>query len=108
MIRRPVEHIGNDGKTFFDMRSEIGFSVLVLARKAWGRTLIDGKIRSERWWRQRLEYLINKEEDPIPPENLWDGKPAEPVTMPYEITNQGWTVEQFETYYQIKLENFLH
>ncbi len=66
------------------MRSEIGFSVLVLARKAWGRTLIDGKIRSERWWRQRLEYLINKEEDPIPSENLWDSKPVD-VPIPFEI-----------------------
>ena len=66
------------------MRSEIGFTVLVLAKRAWGRTLIDNRIRSERWWRQRLEYLINKEEEPIPPENLWDGKPVD-YPMPYEV-----------------------
>ncbi len=66
------------------MRSELGFAVLVLARKEWGRTLIDGRIRSERWWRQRLEYLINKEEDSIPSENLWDTKPID-YPMPYEV-----------------------
>ncbi len=66
------------------MRSEIGFTVLVLARKSWGRTLIDGKIRSERWWRQRLEFLINCPEEPILQENLWDGKPVD-VPVPFEI-----------------------
>lgn len=66
------------------MRSEIGFTVWVLSKKRWGKTFIDGKIRSQRWWQQRLEYLINKEEDPIPSENLWDGKPVD-YPIPFEV-----------------------
>jgi hypothetical protein len=66
------------------MRSELGFAVLVLARKEWGRTPVAGRLRSERWWRQRLEELINVTEEPIPPENLWDSKPID-YPMPYEV-----------------------
>ena len=48
------------------MKSEIGQSVEVLSKKIWGKTLINNKIRSEKWWKRRLEFLINKNEDAIP------------------------------------------
>lgn len=82
------------------MKSEIGFSVLVLKRKQWGKTLIDGKIRSEKWWRQRLEYLINEPIEPIPTEHVRDGHPVDWVTplevefnipdLTHEIFLKGW------------------
>jgi len=64
------------------MRSDLCLTVWILRHKLWGKMPIEGRLRSEHWWQQRLDWLINKEEDPIPPENLWDGKVAKPMEIP--------------------------
>lgn len=66
------------------IKSEICYIVGILKRKSWGKTLIGGRLRSEYWWRNYLNELINKDEDPIPPENIWDGSPVD-YSMPYEV-----------------------
>ena len=66
------------------MRSEIGFVVGILTKKLWGKITVDGKLRSERWWKSRLENLINEVEEPIPKENLWDSQPID-YPIPYEV-----------------------
>ena len=70
------------------MRSEIGFAVRILENKIWGKTPIDGKLRSQRWWRQRLDCLINKDENPLPVEYTWTPCQAEPIPIPYEVEFQ--------------------
>jgi len=64
---------------------EIGIVVSILRKKLWGRIPVGGRLRSKSWWEHYLQELIDKPEDPIPPENLWDGKPAEPAPVPLEI-----------------------
>ena len=66
------------------MKPDIGDCVYVLHHKRWGKTLIDGQLKSRVWWEKRLKDLIEAPATQIPPENLWDGKPAEPAPIPYE------------------------
>ena len=67
------------------LKSEIGYTVFVLTRKNWGKILIDRRLRSQQWWKNHLQELINKKEEPISIENLWDSKPIEPIPIPFEI-----------------------
>ncbi len=67
------------------MKPDIGDCVYVLHFKRWGKTLIDGQLKGKLWWDRRLNALIEEATTPIPVENLWDGKPAEPAPIPYEI-----------------------
>ena len=64
---------------------EIGVVVSILKNKSWGKIPIGGRLRSKNWWQNHLQELINFEEDPIPSENLWDGKTAEEIPVPFEI-----------------------
>lgn len=68
----------------FDADS-IGYIVWVLFHKLWGRVPVNGRLRSQQWWRNRLKELINTPPTQIAPENLWDGCPAEPAPIPLEI-----------------------
>ncbi len=65
--------------------SKIGLIVWILNERLWGKIVIDGRLRSQSWWKNRLESLINKPAISIPPENLWEGIPAEPSPISFEI-----------------------
>lgn len=65
--------------------SQIGICVDVLFHQKWGKTPINGQLKSKSWWERRLKALIEAPAITIPAENLWDGKPAEPAPIPYEI-----------------------
>lgn len=68
----------------------IGYIVWVLHFKLWGKIPVNGKLRSQQWWRSRLTDIINQPTIHIPPENLWDGKPAEPAPIRFE-EEMGWS-----------------
>ena len=57
----------------------------ILCDKLWGKIQINGRLHSERWWRNRLQDIFDEPDVIISPENLWDGKPAEPTPIPFEI-----------------------
>ena len=65
--------------------SEIGLIVDVLLNKSWGKTPVGGRPRSKRWWQDRLESLINKEEDYVLPENMWEPGIVGDIPIPFEI-----------------------
>jgi hypothetical protein len=67
------------------MKSEIGSIVYILLNKLWGKTPINNRIRSEQWWRNRLQDIFDEPDVIISPENLWDGKPAESAPIPLEV-----------------------
>ena len=77
--------LDSTGKLINFHGSEIGLIVSILFYKRWGRIPVNGRPRSEQWWRNRLADLINAPTVEIPPENLWDGSPAEPAPIPFEI-----------------------
>lgn len=57
------------------MKSDIGECVYVLYHKRWGRTLVDGSLKSRDWWQRRLDGLINQPTITISKEQLgedWD------------------------------------
>ncbi len=66
------------------MRSDIGMILWILRNKLWGAIPVSGRPRSQVWWRQRLDGLINCPEEPISPENLWESKPID-YPLPYEV-----------------------
>src|SRR5271169_1407476 len=43
--------------------SELLLVTSVLCDKKWGKTPVDGKLRSERWWRNKKQNLINMTND---------------------------------------------
>ena len=71
------------------MRSEIGYCVTILSHKLWGRILVNGRLRSQNWWRQKLESEINSPTIVISAENLWECRTAEPAPIPFE-QEMGW------------------
>lgn len=77
--------LDSTGKLIDFQGSEIGLIVSILFYKSWGRIPVNGRPRSEQWWRNRLNDLINAPTVEIAPENLWDGCPAEPAPIPFEI-----------------------
>lgn len=76
-------------------RSEIGYCVTVLSRKLWGKILVNGRLRSQNWWRQKLESEINLPTIVISSENLWECRTAEPAPIPFE-QEMGWTEDTAE------------
>lgn len=73
------------GKLIDFQGSEIGLIVSILFYKRWGRIPINGRPRSEQWWRNRLNDIINQPAIEIPPENLWECGSGEPAPIPFEI-----------------------
>lgn len=65
--------------------SSIGTCVYVLFHKKWSKTLVNGQLKAQSWWENQLKTLIEAPAITIPKELIWDGKPAEPVPIPYEI-----------------------
>lgn len=65
---------------------EIGLCVWILYEKRWGKIQFNGKLRSQQWWRNRLQDLIDHPKLIKFGESIiWDGKPAEPAPIPFEI-----------------------
>lgn len=76
-------------------RCEMGYCIWILREKLWGKVVFEGRLRSENWWRRRLENEMNQPAIVIPPENLWECCPAEPAPMPFE-QEMGWTDDTAE------------
>lgn len=64
--------------------SLIGICVSVLFYKKWGRTLVDGQLKSKYWWENRLKSLIDIQAIEINKDLLTDWEPRD-KPMPYEI-----------------------
>lgn len=76
------------------MRSDIGYCVWVLFHKKWGQIPIDGRLRSQHWWKTRLQGLIDA---PAVQCNCdWEPKPAETPPIPFEI-EMGYPDLDYET-----------
>ena len=41
------------------MRSELGLCVRTLFYKEWGKIPINGRLRSQSWWQNRLDELLS-------------------------------------------------
>jgi len=67
------------------IKSEIGEATIVLFSKSWGKYRIGNRLRSQSWWQKRLNDIINEPTYVIPPEHLWNGCPAVPAPIPFEI-----------------------
>lgn len=68
------------------MKCEIGFARWVLIHRKWGSTPVNGRPRSQDWWKRRLEQLINEVEEPISAETLiWLGESNVEIPTPFEI-----------------------
>ena len=76
--------LDSTGKLIDFRGDEIGLIVSILFYKHWGRIPVNGRPRSQEWWRNRLNNLINAPTIEIAPENLWGGFQSEPTPMPYE------------------------
>lgn len=63
--------------------SEIGLIVGILQDKLWSKIQVNGRLRSERWWRNRLQDIFNEPDITI--ETPWECGPAEPAPVPFEI-----------------------
>lgn len=63
--------------------SEIGYCVWVLYHKLWGKVSVDGKLKSQYWWKTKLNDLINSES--IHLDCPWECRPSEPAPIPFEI-----------------------
>ena len=64
---------------------EICLITWILLERLWSKIQVNGRLRSERWWRNRLQDVFNEPDVIISPENLWDSKPAEPAPIPLEV-----------------------
>jgi hypothetical protein len=91
-----------------NIRSEIGFCASVLYHKAWGKTLVGNRLRSETWWKNKLEELINAPTIVLPPQEL--SLESYDVPIPFE-QEMGWTEETapywlgwFQTIFQRRYE----
>lgn len=71
------------GKLIDFQGSEIGLIVSILFYKKWGRIPVNGRPRSEQWWRNRLNDLINAPTVEI--ETPWECGSSEPAPTPFEI-----------------------
>jgi len=63
--------------------SEIGLIVWILLERLWSKIQVNGRLRSERWWTNRLQSIFD--EPDIVLETPWECKPAEPAPIPLEI-----------------------
>jgi len=65
--------------------SEIGFIVMVLLEKSWGKTSVGGRPRSQSWWKDRLKSLIEDETEYTLPEGYsWNPNNVD-WPIPYEV-----------------------
>ena len=63
------------------MKSEIGECVYVLFYRLWGKTPINGRLRSQIWWKNRLQALIDSPAIEI--KTLWETDYSD-VPLKYE------------------------
>ena len=61
---------------------ELSICVDVLFHKKWGRTLVNGQLKSESWWEKHRKELIDSPAIEI--KTLWEPKPID-TPVPYEI-----------------------
>ena len=62
---------------------EICLIVWILLERLWSKIQVNGRLRSELWWRNRLQSIFD--EPDIVLETPWECKPAEPAPIPLEI-----------------------
>ena len=62
---------------------EICLITWILLEKLWGKITVNGRLRSEQWWRNRLQDIFNEPDITI--ETPWECRPAEPAPIPFEI-----------------------
>ena len=62
---------------------QIGICVDILYHQKWGKTLINGQLKSKSWWERRLKALIDTPAIPIPVDLLTDWEPID-RPIPYE------------------------
>ena len=78
-----------DGKTADFHGSELGLIVWILQRKLWSKIKLNGQLKSESWWNNKLQSIINS--PPIDIENnlnpgIYDqDRKKIPPPIPFEI-----------------------
>jgi len=78
--------------------SEIGLIVWILQRQLWGKILFNGQLRSQRWWKNRLQSIINEpsiviEHNLNPGIYYEDGTPIPPpipLEVEFNMPNLDW------------------
>lgn len=63
------------------MKSEIGECVSVIHEKLWSKTIVKNQLKSQSWWKRRLDALINSPSIEI--EKTPD--PIIEIPIPFEI-----------------------
>lgn len=89
------------------IKSELGYAVLIIARKKWGKLRFKNQLKSKKWWENRIEVLINTPIINIISNDCStygvhdnNGKLDIPI-LPYEIEILAWSQAQFNDYYGI-------
>lgn len=77
--------LDHSGKLIGFCGDEICLIVWILLERLWSKIQVNGRLRSELWWRNRLQGIFNEPDVVVSSENLWDGKPAEPAPVPLEV-----------------------
>ena len=83
------------------MKSEIGECVSVLYFKRWGQIRVGNKIRSRKWWEEKLSFLVNSGTIDLDPKfnpnpSCYDEQGnLMPPPIPFE-QEIGWTEETSE------------
>lgn len=82
------------------MRSNIGLAVWIIDNKVWGAIPVNGRPRSQKWWRQYLQQMIDEVEEPITPENLaWLGESNVEIPVPFEV-EYGMPDLNYDTFFE--------
>lgn len=74
-----------------NIKSEIGEATLVLRNKTWGKTLVNGKLKSEEFWKRKLDNMINGFDVDIDPKDqplksgILDKNGNPDIPIPFEI-----------------------
>jgi len=78
------------------IKSELGECVYVLFYKLWGKTLINGRLKSESWWIKRKDELINAPDVilTLSPEKELDEMPV-PYEVEFDMSNKSDCVAYF-------------
>lgn len=85
------------------MKSDIGYCVWVIYHRFWGRVAVNGRLRGEKWWKQRLETLINTPAISIT--TPWEPKTAEDTPTPFEI-EMGYPDLDYDTFLKAWRKSF--